>query len=170
LEQAALVTGLIPLSFIGLFFVFVVFKVNFDQGGYAAFLLLSGQVVISALFILNEFNYSVRKYQKPPLKAYLRAYHHKIIPIALTIISTVVSFIPFLWGDKQEGFWFSMGVGTSGGLLFSLVILPFYLPLFLGIKTNWKKETKHQTIPNTITTRERIFVFKKRFRSFFESK
>ncbi|KAF2080131.1 efflux RND transporter permease subunit [Flavobacterium sharifuzzamanii] len=160
LRQAAVITGLIPLSFIGLFAAFIWFDANFDQGGYAAFLLLSGQTVVSALFIVNDFNHILKVHKAKPATAYLKAYHHKIIPIMLTIISTVLGFVPFLWGDKQEGFWFSLGVGTSGGLLFSLLVLPVYLPLFLGIdpKVKLKQEKKNnRTIGNFFKCSKSIF-------------
>lgn len=149
LKQALVILGLIPLSFVGLFVAFVCFDVNFDQGGYAAFLLLSGQVVISALFVINDYNYVIKTYNATPIIAYLKAFHNKLIPIALTIISTVLGFIPFLWGEKQESFWFSMGLGTSAGLLFSLVVLPVYLPLFLGIKSNDSLTIKMKTKAKT---------------------
>lgn len=131
LLQAIVIVGLIPISYIGIFIAFTVLGVNFDQGGYASFLLLGGQVVVSALFIVNEYNHLLKKYQVSPLKAYLRAWNQKIIPIALTLLSTVLSFVPFFWGDHQESFWYCLGIGTTGGLLFSLIILPFYLPLCL---------------------------------------
>jgi hypothetical protein len=38
------VISLIPLSFIGVFLTFYLFGFNFDQGGFASFILLSGLV------------------------------------------------------------------------------------------------------------------------------
>ncbi|MDH5602298.1 MAG: efflux RND transporter permease subunit, partial [Cyclobacteriaceae bacterium] len=45
LKKALVVVFMVPLSFIGVFLTFYWFNLNFDQGGYASFLLLSGLVV-----------------------------------------------------------------------------------------------------------------------------
>ncbi len=58
------------------------FKLNFAQGGFASFILLSGITINASIYILDEFN-RLRK-QKPrltSLQAYLKAWNAKIIPI-----------------------------------------------------------------------------------------
>lgn len=131
LQPLALIL-LIPISFIGVFITFYWFDFNFDQGGYASFILLSGNVVCAAIFIIAEFNNLKKIYPTaPPFKLYIKAYNHKIIPILLTVISTVVGLIPFLIYGQNEVFWFAFGVGTVGGLIMSLIGIVFYLPLFL---------------------------------------
>lgn len=52
---------------------------------------------------------------------YLEAFKQKIFPILLTIISTILGFIPFVKDGQNEVFWFALGAGPIGGLLFSLV-------------------------------------------------
>ena len=130
---------LIPLSFIGVFLTFYWFDYNFDQGGYASFVLLSGNVVCAAIFIIAEFN-QLKKIQKKTstFQLYLKAYQHKIIPILLTVLSTVVGLVPFLIYGETEAFWFALGVGTIGGLLMSLLAIWIYLPLFLIVPQNKK--------------------------------
>lgn len=123
---------LIPLSFIGVFLTFYCFDYNFDQGGYASFVLLSGNVVCAAIFIIAEFNQLKKIHAKTSaFRLYLKAYQHKIVPILLTVLSTVVGLVPFLIYGETEAFWFSLGVGTIGGLLMSLLAIWVYLPLFL---------------------------------------
>jgi multidrug efflux pump subunit AcrB len=56
------------------------------------------------------------------------------LAILLTILSTVLGLVPFIWGGQKEVFWFAFVVGASGGLIFSLVAILFYLPLFLKLK------------------------------------
>lgn len=123
---------MIPISFIGVFLTFYVFDFNFDQGGYASFILLCGISVNSALYIINDFNNFKKQYSKRSVKQlYFKAYNYKIIPVILTIVSTIVGLIPFVWNGQNEAFWFSFAVGSIGGLLFSLIGIFFYLPLFL---------------------------------------
>ena len=134
LQPLALIM-LIPISFIGVFLTFYWFDFNFDQGGYASFVLLSGNVVCAAIFIIAEFNNLQKLHPTAkPFKLYIKAYNHKIIPILLTILSTVVGLIPFLIYGQNEVFWFALGAGTIGGLMMSLIGIILYLPLFLRFR------------------------------------
>ncbi len=131
LKQPFAIISMIPLSFIGVFLTFYVFDFNFDQGGYASFILLSGISVNSALFIINDYNNLKKQYPNRNLQSlYFKAFNYKIIPVLLTIISTVVGLIPFVWHGQNEAFWFSFAAGAIGGLLFSLIGIFFYLPIF----------------------------------------
>ncbi len=132
LLQPLAVISLIPLSFIGVFLTFYLFGFNFDQGGYAAFILLCGLSVNSALYIINDFNNFMKENKSASrLKVYVKAFNHKIIPVILTILSTVMGLIPFVIGGKEDVFWFAFAVGAISGLLFSLVALVVYFPLFV---------------------------------------
>ena len=137
LKQPLAIIMMIPISFIGVFLTFYLFDINFDQGGYASFILLSGISVNSALYIINDFN-NIQK-EQPLLgnqKNYFKAFNTKITPILLTIITTVVGLIPFVWEGQKEVFWFSFAAGSIGGLLFSIVGIILYLPLFIRMKKN----------------------------------
>jgi len=131
-RQAFAIVLLIPISFIGIFLTFYCFDFNFDQGGYTSFILLSGLVVNGLILLINDYNYYQKKY---PLRSFIdnysKAFIQKVTPVLLTIISTALGLIPFLWHGQQEVFWFSLAVGTIGGLLFSVLVLVFFIPLFL---------------------------------------
>lgn len=103
-----------------------------DQGGYASFILLCGISVNAALYIINDYNNLRKEY---PLRnsqlLYFKAFNYKIIPVMLTIISTMTGLIPFVWGGQNEAFWFSFAAGSIGGLLFSLLGIFVYLPVFI---------------------------------------
>ena len=132
LRQPLAVIGIIPISFIGVFLTFYWFKLNFDQGGFASFVLLCGITVNACIYILNEYN-QIRadRPQLSPVSAYIKAWNAKIIPIFLTVISTIFGFIPFMLGADKESFWFPLAAGTIGGLIMSLIGIFFYLPLSL---------------------------------------
>ncbi len=133
--QPLAIISLIPISFVGVFLTFYLFDFNFDQGGFASFVLLCGIVVNAGLYIINDYNNFCRsKKVKRSLKIYIKAFNHKIIPIFLTIISTVLGLVPFIWGGQKEVFWFAFAVGAAGGLIFSIVAVLVYLPLFLNLK------------------------------------
>lgn len=123
-----IIIGIIPISYIGLFLSFFLFGVNFDQGGFASFVLLCGITVNASIYIVNE-TLKQKKYSNSYFDAYIRAFSNKIGPIMLTVLSTVLGFVPFLIGEK-EGLWYPLAMGTIGGLLFSLIGIFFFLPAF----------------------------------------
>jgi multidrug efflux pump subunit AcrB len=132
LRQPLAVIFLIPVSYIGVFITFYLFQLNFDQGGFAAFVLLCGITVNSGIYIVNEYNSIRRRRPNLPIRtAYLKAWNAKMFPIFLTTISTVLGFIPFIMGEEKEAFWFPLAAGTIGGLLMSLVGIFIYLPVFI---------------------------------------
>lgn len=131
LKQPLAIIFVIPISYIGVFLTFYMFGLNFDQGGFASFVLLCGITVNASIYILNEYNAIRRRYPRlESRRAYTKAWNVKIIPIFLTVVSTVLGFIPFMVGEEKEGFWFPLAAGTIGGLLMSLVGIFFYLPVF----------------------------------------
>ncbi len=130
-KQPFIILSVIPISFIGVFLTFYMFDFNFDQGGMASFVLLSGITVNASIFILNTFNNLKKQFRNHnTIDLYLQAFKQKIFPILLTVFSTIIGFIPFVKDGQNEVFWFALGVGTMGGLLFSLIGILFYLPVF----------------------------------------
>ncbi len=129
---------MIPVSFIGVFLVFGAFDFPFDQGGFAAFVMLSGIVVNAGIYLINQFQdiRSVaerrgrRSRSRTAIRQWVKAYNHKINPTMLTIISTILGLIPFLFDGPEEVFWFAFAIGTIGGMAFSILALLFYLPVF----------------------------------------
>ena len=128
---------MIPVSFIGVFLTFGLSDFVFDQGGFAAFVMLSGIVVNAGIYIVNEYinrrNARRRRggnMEETQTADYIRSFNHKIYPILLTVISTVLGLVPFLFDGPSEVFWFAFAAGTTGGLLFSLLALLLYMPLF----------------------------------------
>jgi multidrug efflux pump subunit AcrB len=145
LTQPLIVIFIIPVSFIGLFLTFYWFELNFDQGGFAAFILLAALSVNANIYVLNEYNHIRGNHPRmPALKAYIKAWNSKISPIFLTIASTVLGFIPFMIGEYREAFWFPLAAGTVGGLVFSFIALFFFLPLFMGAAK--KKRPSHKPV------------------------
>ena len=131
-RQPFVVISLIPFSFIGVFIAFHIFNIPADEGVFAAMILLCGIVVNATLYILDDFN-RIRR-QKPDLpevRAYMKAFNGKIIPILLTVLATIVGLIPFLLTGKDEKFWFALAAATISGLLFSFVGVVFYQPMML---------------------------------------
>ena len=132
LKQPLAIIFVIPVSYIGVFLTFYFFKLNFDQGGFASFILLCAVTVNASIYLINEYNQILKR--KPNMsfaEAYIKSWNIKIVPIFLTIISTILGFIPFMVGLDREAFWFPLAAGTIGGLIMSFIGIFLYLPLFL---------------------------------------
>ena len=145
MRQPLVVIFIIPVSFIGLFLTFYWFELSFDQGGFAAFILLAALSVNANIYVLNEYN-NIRKARPAikPVRAYIKAWNVKVNPIFLTIFSTILGFIPFMVGEYREAFWFPLAAGTVGGLVFSFVAIFFFLPLFMGVGRRRNAKCKMQ--------------------------
>ena len=123
LYQAFVIILLIPFSMIGMFFTYHWGGVAFGTGGFAAMVMLCGLTVNAGIYLMNEYNNNGHHFVK--------AYNHKIIPIFLTVLSTVCGLIPFLIDGPEEEFWFSFAVGSISGLVFSIVALVFIFPMMM---------------------------------------
>ena len=134
LKQPLAIIFVIPISYIGVFLTFYLFGLNFDQGGFASFVLLCGITVNASIYILNEYNAIRKRYPLLlPARAFTKAWNSKILPIFLTVISTILGFIPFMVGDGKEAFWFPLAAGTIGGLVMSILGIFLFLPIFLSL-------------------------------------
>ena len=131
LKQPLAIIFVIPISYIGVFLTFWLFKLNFDQGGFASFVLLCGITVNASIYILNEYNAVRRRFpHRVPVRAFVKAWNAKVMPIFLTVVSTVLGFVPFMMGTDKDAFWFPLAAGTIGGLLMSVIGIFIYLPVF----------------------------------------
>lgn len=148
LSQPLAIIFVIPVSYIGVFLTFYLFGLNFDQGGFASFVLLCGITVNASIYILNEYNAIRRNFPKlSPLRAYTKAWNVKVIPIFLTVMSTILGFVPFMIGDKTP-FWFPLAAGTIGGLVMSVIGIFIYLPV-LSVSGTIRQYHVFRRISNT---------------------
>lgn len=110
LKQPLAIIFVIPISYIGVFLTFYWFKLNFDQGGFASFILLCGITVNASIYILNEYN-AIRKRFPAFLLfcAYVKARITKCDPHFSDGCSTILGFIPLYGGSRERRFLVSFG-------------------------------------------------------------
>lgn len=133
------VISTIPISFIGVFVAFYLFSIKFDQGGFASLILLSGITVNASIYVINEYkNLKGQSNASDSIRFYTRSLRRRITAIMLTVLSTILGFIPFLIGKSAESFWYPLAVGTMSGLLFSLIAIVLILPMILIPRTKRK--------------------------------
>ena len=134
------IISLIPVSFVGTFLTYLVTGVKFGTGGFASMVLLCGLTENAGIYIVCEYRNQRSAFPRvSPLKCYMRAYNHKVTAVFLTVLSTILGLVPFLIDGGDEPFWFSFAVGSTGGLLFSLIALLFAMPAFMKLTVREKK-------------------------------
>jgi len=131
---AMMIVLLIPVSFMGLFIAYPLFGVSFGQGGFAAMIMLCGLTVNAGIYLTSEYRTIASSNGKKGVGTYIKAYNRKIIPTMLTIMSTVLGLIPFLFDGMQNQFWFSFAIGVMSGMLFSVIAIVFVMPVFYPMK------------------------------------
>jgi hypothetical protein len=131
LVQPISVIALIPFSLTGIFLIFFLTNVPFGKGGYAAIFLLSGITVNAAIYIVDAYNNFLKEGEMSAIKALALAFHEKLVPIILTIASTIAGLTPFLFLRLSDPFWYALSLGAIGGLCSSLVAVFLILPVML---------------------------------------
>lgn len=129
---------LIPISLIGTFLTFYFTGIPVGSGGFASMVLLAGIVVNAGIYQMYEYRSLSKKYQQADsISIYVRAFGNKFVPVLLTVLSTVLGLIPFLFDRETDSdFWFTFAVGSMGGLLFSLIAYIFVMPIILKLRGN----------------------------------
>lgn len=131
---------LIPVSFIGMFLAYPIFGVSFGQGGFAAMIMLCGITVNAGIYLTSEYRTICAASGRTGLRTYLKAYNRKIVPTMLTILSTVLGLIPFLFDGRKSPFWFSFAIGVMSGMLFSVIAIVLVMPVFFPLDGRRRRE------------------------------
>lgn len=125
---------LIPVSMMGVFLAYPIFGVSFGDGGFAAMIMLCGITVNAGIYLTSEYRTIAAGTGQHGIKSYIKAFNRKIVPTMLTILSTVLGLIPFLFDGKSAQFWFSFAVGVMSGMLFSVIAIVLVMPVFFPLK------------------------------------
>lgn len=141
-RNALVIVMLIPVSFIGLFVAYPILGVQFGQGGFAAMIMLCGITVNAGIYLTSEYRTIAEIVGRTGLKTYVKAYNRKIVPTMLTILSTVLGLVPFLFDGRQNQFWFSFAVGVMSGMLFSVIAIVMVMPVFFPMEERKRRKWK----------------------------
>ncbi|WEK33542.1 MAG: efflux RND transporter permease subunit [Candidatus Pseudobacter hemicellulosilyticus] len=137
LRKPFFMIAVIPVSYMGLMLLFYLGGFHFDQGGYAAFILLGALVANAAILVINDHNTLQKADQAAATnRLLLRAVSNRARTVVLTSLSACCSMIPFLLEGDSQVFWFALAIGAIGGSVFSLFAVLIVLPVLL-----WQKNT-----------------------------
>jgi multidrug efflux pump subunit AcrB len=126
----------LPVSSIGIFIVFYLFETTLDTGGYAAFVTVGVHTLNSCILLVHEVTTRTGKIRTNFNKMILKSIISKGHTIMVTIITAILGFIPFIIHDSYESFWYSLAIGSIGGLLCSIFTIFVAFPVTLWQKSN----------------------------------
>ena len=121
----------LPLALVGVGAGFFLSHAPFNQGGYASLLLLMGISVNNAILLVHHVSNALKGRPSSPKEAAIRAAFQRLRPIFITTFTTVAGFVPLLLQGNRSDFWYTLALGTSGGLISSSVLLVLVVPLLL---------------------------------------
>ena len=127
--QPLLVLIALPLALIGMGAALFLFDAPFNQGGYAALLLLMGIAVNNSILLVYTISNALKQQPTDPTEAIANAAFQRLRPIFITTLTTIAGFLPLLLQGDRNDFWYTLALGTSGGLASSSVLLVLVVPL-----------------------------------------
>lgn len=119
----------LPLALIGMGTAFFLFDAPFNQGGYAALLLLMGIAVNNSILLVYTISNALKRQPTDPSEAVAKVAFQRLRPIFITTLTTIAGFLPLLLQDERTDFWYTLALGTSGGLVSSSILLILVVPL-----------------------------------------
>lgn len=134
LRLPVIILLILPLSFIGPFLAYAVFDCHFDQGGYAAFIMLGGLATNACIYILYDHIQLLKQSRLPYHKTVIKAVFTRSRTILLTTSASCCGLAPFILEPQREDFWFSFAAGAIAGLILCFFLVTWVLPLMLLTK------------------------------------
>ena len=121
----------LPLALIGVGAGFFLSHAPFNQGGYASLLLLMGISVNNSILLVHQVSGALKAQPSSPREAVIGAASQRLRPIFITTFTTVAGFLPLLVQGDRSDIWYTLALGTSGGLISSSVLLVLVVPLLM---------------------------------------
>lgn len=133
--QALVIILLIPVAISSVLLTFYITGLPFNEGGMAAFIIISGLAVNSSLYIIHSYKTHIEnKLPYTRYEVFTLAFSEKIRPSAVTMIATVAGFLPFLVLRDTPELWLSLAAGITGGMLITFPFLFLITPLAVRTK------------------------------------
>ncbi len=121
----------VPFSLVGLFLAFYLSETPFGRGGYASVILLIGIVTTQAIVLVDYLVRATR--QQNDIETLVQAAATRLRPIVMTTLTTIGGLLPLLIMGEQASVWYSLSLGTIGGLVSSMVLTLVVVPVVYGI-------------------------------------
>lgn len=127
----------VPLSLIGVVWIYYFFNQHIDSSALMGIILLSGIVVNNSIILVNHIN--TLSWQGIPLKtAVIQGTVDRVRPILMTSLTTILGLIPMLFVSEssQSNLWKLLSLSTIGGLIASTIFTLSITPIIYYIISN----------------------------------
>lgn len=124
----------VPLSLIGVIWIYYFFNQHIDSSALMGIILLAGIVVNNSIILVNHINTLLL--QKIALKtAVIQGTADRIRPILMTSLTTILGLIPMLFVSEssQSHLWKLLSLSTIGGLVASTIFTLTITPLIFYV-------------------------------------
>jgi len=118
----------VPFSLIGLFLAYYLTDMPFGRGGYGALVLLIGIVVTNSIVLVDFISRRVAT-EGFSFEIVASACSLRLRPVLMTTLTTIGGLLPLLIMGERSGLWYSLSLGTIGGLLSSTVLTLVVVPV-----------------------------------------
>ncbi len=127
----------VPFSLIGLFLAFYLTDTPFGRGGYAAVVLLIGIVVTNSIVLVDYLSRKCRE-ETDWLEAISQAASDRLRPILMTTLTTIGGLLPLLLLGERTSIWYSLALGTIGGLISSTLLTLVVVPVAFSVVARFR--------------------------------
>jgi multidrug efflux pump subunit AcrB len=131
-KKPFLVILAVPFSLIGLFLAFSLTGTPFGQGGYAAVILLTGIVVTNSVVLVDFLSRQSEKHGAVT-EVLVAAAGQRLRPVLMTTLTTIGGLLPMFLLGKPSSLWYSLALGTIGGLMSSMVLTLIVVPVVFSL-------------------------------------
>lgn len=124
----------VPFSLIGLFLTFYFTDTPFGRRGYASVILLMGIVVTNGIVLVDHVRKQLRV-EGARDDVLIKAASDRLLPVLMTTLATIAGLLPLLLADDKTSVWYSLALGTTGGLSSSTVLTLLAIPVLLRTRS-----------------------------------
>ncbi|HOJ13587.1 MAG TPA: efflux RND transporter permease subunit [Deltaproteobacteria bacterium] len=126
----------VPFGIVGVVYAFFLFKVPLDLMTFMGVVMLSGIVVKNAIVLL-DYTHLLLKRGRTLEEAVTTAGSHRLRPILMTTLTTVLGMVPMALSKGQGAeFWNPLGITMISGLSVSTLITLVLIPtVFYGLES-----------------------------------
>lgn len=132
-RQPFLILLSIPMAITGVFLIFYLTGVNFDQSAMIGVILLAGIVVNNAILLVYQVDRYRLKMDSEP--AVILGAQHRVRPILMTTLTTILGMLPLVLlsanNANNADLWGNLALASIGGLITSTAFVLLAMPAIL---------------------------------------
>jgi HAE1 family hydrophobic/amphiphilic exporter-1 len=109
----------------------------FGRGGYASIVLLIGIVVTNSIVLVD---YLAKRLigEERTIGTLVEASSTRLRPVLMTTLTTIGGLLPLLFMGERTSIWYSLSLGTIGGLISSTLLTLVVVPVVFAMVTRVK--------------------------------